>query len=32
LPTQKVTFVRQATVRPDLPPAPSSVGTGYRVE
>jgi len=33
LPSQNVTFVRQATVRPDLPPPPaSSVGVGYRVE
>ena len=31
LPSQKVTFVRQATVRPDLPP-PASAGVGYRVE
>ncbi len=30
LPTQKVTFVRQTTVRPDLPPRPQSVG--YRVD
>jgi hypothetical protein len=32
LPSQKVTFVRQATVRPDLPPPPVSAGVGYRVE
>ena len=32
LPSQKVTFVRQATVRPDLPPPPTSSGVGYRVE
>jgi hypothetical protein len=32
LPSQKVTFIRQATVRPDLPPPPSSPGVGYRVE
>ena len=32
LPSQKVTFVRQATVRPDLPPPPASAGVGYRVE
>jgi hypothetical protein len=33
LPSQKVTFVRQATVRPDLPPPPvSSAGVGYRIE
>ena len=30
LPNQKVTFVRQATVRPDLPPPPQ--GAGYRLE
>ena len=30
LPSQKVTFVRQATVRPDLPPP--LLGAGYRVE
>jgi len=30
LPTQKVTFVRQTTVRPDLPPPPQSIG--YRVD
>lgn len=30
LPSQKVTFIRQATVRPDLPPPASMVG--YRVE
>jgi len=30
LPSGKVTFVRQATVRPDLPPPPA--GAGYRVE
>jgi hypothetical protein len=32
LPSQKVTFIRQATVRPDLPPPPVSAGVGYRVE
>jgi hypothetical protein len=32
LPSQKVTFVRQATVRPDLPPPPASAGVGCRVE
>jgi hypothetical protein len=32
LPTQKVTFVRQAIVCPDLPAPPASVGVGYRVE
>ncbi len=32
LPTQKVTFVRQATVRPDLPPPSLSSGVAYRVE
>lgn len=31
LPSQKVTFVRQATVRPNLPP-PKAPGAGYRVE
>ena len=31
LPSQKVTFVRQATVRPDLPPPPAPE-EGYRVE
>jgi len=30
-PSQKATFVRQATVRPDLPP-PASARVGYRVE
>jgi hypothetical protein len=32
LPSQKVTFIRQASVRPDLPPPPSSSPVGYRVE
>ena len=32
LPSQKVTFVRQATVRPDLPPPPAAAAVGYRVE
>jgi hypothetical protein len=31
LPSQKVTFIRQATVRPDLPPPPVQ-NAGYRVE
>jgi hypothetical protein len=30
LPSEKITFVRQATVRPDLPPP--VLGAGYRVE
>jgi hypothetical protein len=31
LPSQKVTFVRQATVRPDLPPPPTQ-NADYRVD
>ena len=32
LPSQKVTFVRQATVWPNLPPPPVTAGVGDRVE